>query len=276
MNPQRSKTLTLFLIIALLAACSDTGEKTDPEGVTPTPTTAPQFTPQPVATSFQTEAIPSVTDTFSPTPIAAGEVYYVAADEPGASDSNNGLYPTHQGGEEGPWLTIQHAADTLSAGDIVYVREGIYYEVGISFAQSGAPGAPITLANYMGEAPIIDGSQSTDEIPGIWISAGTSHYVIQGLTIRNMGWSGIATDEETAEEAAGLVRSVLEPADTLALLAVMRSDPVGVPDAALAPLWDAGLPAAAAVLDGKDGDAMVRAREVVARAAAATGDIRRC
>jgi ATP-dependent helicase/nuclease subunit A len=74
-------------------------------------------------------------------------------------------------------------------------------------------------------------------------------------------------------EAAALVRAVLEPADTLALLAVLRSDPVGVPDAALAPLWDAGLPAAAAALDGRDGGAMVRAREVVDRAAAATGDV---
>jgi ATP-dependent helicase/nuclease subunit A len=72
-------------------------------------------------------------------------------------------------------------------------------------------------------------------------------------------------------EAAALVRSILEPADTLALLAVLRSDPVGVPDAALAPLWDAGLPAVAAALGDADGGALDRARTVVRRAAAVTG-----
>ena len=41
-------------------------------------------------------------------------------------------------------------------------------------------------------------------------------------------------------EIAALVRSVLEPTDSLALLTVLRSDVVGVPDVALAPLWDAG------------------------------------
>ena len=41
-------------------------------------------------------------------------------------------------------------------------------------------------------------------------------------------------------EIAALVRCVLEPTDMLALLTVLRSDVVGVPDAALAPLWDAG------------------------------------
>ncbi len=46
-------------------------------------------------------------------------------------------------------------------------------------------------------------------------------------------------------ELAALVRCVLEPADVLALLTVVRSDVVGVPDAALAPLWEAGFPGAA-------------------------------
>ena len=41
-------------------------------------------------------------------------------------------------------------------------------------------------------------------------------------------------------EIAALVRCVLEPTDMLALLTVLRSDVVGVPDAALAPLWDGG------------------------------------
>lgn len=130
---------------------------------------------------------------------ANGDVYYVAVNEPGASDDNNGLHPTYQGGQDGPWLTIQHAASTMTAGDVTYVRAGTYYESGISFAHSGAPGAPITLANYQSEEVVIDGSQSTDGYPGIWIAEGRGHYVIQGFTIRNMDYSGITTDEETTE-----------------------------------------------------------------------------
>ena len=64
-------------------------------------------------------------------------------------------------------------------------------------------------------------------------------------------------------EAAALVRAVLEPADVLALLTVIRSDVVGVPDVALAPLWSLGLPAAVAALDGVDRAALFRVRDLV-------------
>lgn len=43
-------------------------------------------------------------------------------------------------------------------------------------------------------------------------------------------------------EAAALVRAVLDPGDHLALLTVLRSILVGVPDAALIPLWRKGFP----------------------------------
>jgi ATP-dependent helicase/nuclease subunit A len=43
-------------------------------------------------------------------------------------------------------------------------------------------------------------------------------------------------------EAAALVRSVLDPGDHLALLTVLRSSSVGVPDAALIPLWNRQFP----------------------------------
>ncbi len=71
-------------------------------------------------------------------------------------------------------------------------------------------------------------------------------------------------------EAAALVRCILEPGDSLALLTVLRSDAVGVPDAALVPLWDAGLPSLMADLSQvKDDD--LRAIELcVERARIAT------
>jgi len=70
-------------------------------------------------------------------------------------------------------------------------------------------------------------------------------------------------------EAAALIRAVLEPADTLALLTVIRSDAVGVPDVALAPLWDVGLPTAVSKLDGADDTDLAAVRRVVEKAAAA-------
>jgi len=60
-------------------------------------------------------------------------------------------------------------------------------------------------------------------------------------------------------DAVGLVRCVLEPEDTLALLTLLRSDMVGVPDGVLAPLWDAGFAARMAALDGGDDTAVERA-----------------
>jgi ATP-dependent helicase/nuclease subunit A len=53
-------------------------------------------------------------------------------------------------------------------------------------------------------------------------------------------------------EIAALIRTVLEPTDQLALLTVLRSDVVGVPDSALAPLWDTGFAAQMARLEGAD------------------------
>ena len=178
--------LILSLIILLGCGPSNSKDETvyEMEEATVTPPSAtvapPTKVPPEAPTTYDTE-------------------YYVAVNEPGASDENNGLYSTYQGGIDGPWLTIQHAASTMTAGDVTYVRAGTYYESGISFSNSGTPSAPITLAIYQSEEVVIDGSQSTDETPGIWIVDGSSHYIIQGLTIRNMPWGGIATDEDTKE-----------------------------------------------------------------------------
>jgi ATP-dependent helicase/nuclease subunit A len=69
-------------------------------------------------------------------------------------------------------------------------------------------------------------------------------------------------------ELAALIRCVLEPTDVLALLTVLRSDVVGVPDAALVPLWDAGLPSDAARLEGPDPQRLQAVRDAIAEAAA--------
>ncbi len=144
--------------------------------------------------------------TATPVPsLGGGPVYYVAAEEPQASDTNNGFYPTYRGGSDGPWLTLQHAANAMAAGATTYVRSGVYYESGITFAAAGLAEAPITLATYPGEEAIVDGSGTGGLLPGIGITEGQGYYVIQGLTIRHMPWSGIATDAASSVPYPGIV-----------------------------------------------------------------------
>jgi ATP-dependent helicase/nuclease subunit A len=71
-------------------------------------------------------------------------------------------------------------------------------------------------------------------------------------------------------EASALVRAVLDPADHVALVAWLRSASVGVPDAALLPLWGRGFPGLMTELAGPDSEVLARLREVIAAAGAAT------
>ncbi len=67
-------------------------------------------------------------------------------------------------------------------------------------------------------------------------------------------------------EASALVRTVLDPGDHLALLTWLRSAAVGVPDAALIPLWNREFPRLASDLGGTADSA--RAAEALARISA--------
>jgi len=119
-----------------------------------------------------------------------GIAYYVA---PGGNDSNPGTLAL-------PWETIDHAAQTLVAGDTVFIREGTYFEY-VHPANSGntSSGSIVYMA-YPGEVPVIDGSGVT--IPGNWNGllsiAGKSYIVVDGLHIENAGTmnnhSGIRVD----------------------------------------------------------------------------------
>ncbi|MGH8605351.1 MAG: fibronectin type III domain-containing protein, partial [Gammaproteobacteria bacterium] len=103
------------------------------------------------------------------TPLAA---YYVDTNHPSASDSN-------QGTETLPWKTIQKAANTLVAGDTVYIKQGTYTGL-VSPARSGSAGALITYSAYPGQEhqAIINGSAF--EIKG------KSYIKVSGLKIQNV------------------------------------------------------------------------------------------
>jgi hypothetical protein len=62
-----------------------------------------------------------------------------------------------------PFRTIQKAAELAQAGDVICVREGIYQEFNIEFINSGTSTQPITLKNYPGESPVMDGGDLLDD-----------------------------------------------------------------------------------------------------------------
>src|ERR1700690_1327355 len=77
----------------------------------------------------------------------SGATYYISTT---GSDNNPGTIGS-------PWRTIQHAANTVTAGAAVYVFGGIYNE-SVSFPNSGTASAPITFQSYPGGTAVIDGT----------------------------------------------------------------------------------------------------------------------
>lgn len=69
-------------------------------------------------------------------------VYYVSTT---GLDANPGTIGS-------PWLTIQHASDTMSAGDSVIVKAGSYTTERVQVQTSGTPGNPIT---YQAQGTVI-------------------------------------------------------------------------------------------------------------------------
>jgi len=101
-----------------------------------------------------------------------GNIYYVAKD---GSDQNPGTL-------DKPWLTIQHAAESLVAGDTVLIREGTYHE-SVYISQGGNEGNPITFSAYPDETPVIDGTGVIESQNGLIITQ--SYITLNGLEICN-------------------------------------------------------------------------------------------
>jgi len=69
-------------------------------------------------------------------------------------------------------------------------------------------------------------------------------------------------------DATALVRAVLDPNDLLALITLLRSPMVGLPDAALLPLWEERFPALVARLDRPDEKKLAELADLVRRSGA--------
>ena len=107
-----------------------------------------------------------------------GIAFYVSTT---GSDSNPGTVTS-------PWRTIQHASNSVQAGDTVYVRGGVYNEsVNISVSGSATAG-PIAFQTFPGEQAILDGTglvPSTSGAQGLINIANQSYISFQGFEIRN-------------------------------------------------------------------------------------------
>src|SRR5580698_7510827 len=104
-----------------------------------------------------------------------GASFYVSKS---GSDSNSGSFTA-------PWLTIQHAANTVTAGASVFVETGTYTE-SVTFPASGTASNYITFENYPGESPVIDGTGLTPAgTQGLINIVNISYLTVSGFEIRN-------------------------------------------------------------------------------------------
>ncbi|MCD4739693.1 right-handed parallel beta-helix repeat-containing protein, partial [archaeon] len=110
------------------------------------------------------------------------DVYYVSS----SGDDN------HPGTLAFPWRTIQKAADSVSAGNTVYIRGGTYNEK-VDITTSGTSGNTITFSSYPGETALIDGTGISLPWTGL-IHINTAKYLtIKNLVIQNSERWGIST-----------------------------------------------------------------------------------
>ena len=113
-------------------------------------------------------------------PSAQAAIYYVDPSN-GGSDSNSGLVGS-------PWATIQKAASTAQAGDVVYVQAGTYAEK-VTFNHSGTADAFIT---FIGQGTVIVEAPANTTVWAGTFTINTKSYIrIQHFSIQHAYWFGI-------------------------------------------------------------------------------------
>jgi len=144
---------------------------------TPTSATTLSFTVK-VADSANSSNSATATLALTVNAASTGSTFYVS---PSGSDSNSGT-------QSSPWQTIQHAADSVHAGDTVYVLAGTYNE-SVTIAVSGSAAAgPVIFSSYPGQTAIVDGTgltPSTSSTQGLFNIEDESYVTIQGFEIQN-------------------------------------------------------------------------------------------
>ena len=142
--------------------------------------------------------------------VAAGNTYYVAKT---GSDSNPGTFAQ-------PWLTPQHALNTMWAGDITYIEAGTYSSTQINTVHSGTAGNYITLQNYNNDTVNIAVTSSTYngfniansyvQLIGLNFSAPSSNVCLEiysgsYITIQNCSFSNCKSSGIEADSPASYI-----------------------------------------------------------------------
>jgi hypothetical protein len=166
-------SVVLLLVLVSLTGAGTASAKGKPPTKTPVPTdtpSGPTDTPEPTDT-------PGPTSTPTNTPEPGGDLYV----EP--SGNCGSLTPCY--------TTIQAAVNAASAGSTIHVMNGTYNEK-VTFGSSGsAADGYITLQNYSGHSPIVDGTGlSTSGTTGMLYMENKSYIKIIGLEIRNFQAGG--------------------------------------------------------------------------------------
>jgi hypothetical protein len=113
---------------------------------------------------------------------AAGSTYYVSTT---GLDNNPGTLAS-------PWKTIQKAANTVTAGDTVYIRGGTYHEKVTLANKQGSSNAWITFSAYNSETVIVDGNNLGGIYDGIFLFQDGCKYIrITGLELKRTTSHGI-------------------------------------------------------------------------------------
>jgi hypothetical protein len=138
-------------------------------------------------TNSESSAPPSCLAPVTPTPpTKTNNIYFVAKN---GSDSNPGT-------ETQPWLTIQKAADTLTAGETVFVKSGTYNEQ-VRPPNSGNNGRWITYKAVSGDTVTIDGTSLNNQTTGLFDINGKSYIWVEGLKISNSKYDGLSISGES-------------------------------------------------------------------------------
>ncbi|HHC79559.1 MAG TPA: T9SS type A sorting domain-containing protein [Flavobacteriia bacterium] len=114
--------------------------------------------------------------------------YYVAPNGNNAS----------QGTENQPWKTIQKAANTLTAGDTVLIKAGIYNER-VIVKNSGTLHNYIVYTHYRNDQVIIDGTGISwgSNWNGLFDISDKNYIQVIGLTLKNSDYAAVFIDNST-------------------------------------------------------------------------------
>lgn len=88
-----------------------------------------------------------------------------------------------------PFASVQHLADTLTAGQIGCVRSGAYTQ-NVTITHAGSPGAPITITSYPGERATLTGR--------LWVHQGADYVTVSAMNLNGRNANNLPSPDINA------------------------------------------------------------------------------